>query len=120
MVGKGDGVFHEPEPALVVPVIEVLGGDVLDGLLPEEEEDIVAFGHGSNEVGGWLKILKDELSSSYQLSHPGFMHKQNDLYGPQIQIQKDLGPHVLLEPWSLTMKGRFIKSKLYVMSLIAI
>lgn len=33
MVGKGDGVFHEPEPALVVPVIEVLGGDVLDGLL---------------------------------------------------------------------------------------
>ena len=67
-----------------------------------------------------LKILKDELSSSYQLSHPGFMHKQNDLYGPQIRIQKDLGPHVLLEPWSLTMKGRFIKSKLYVMSLIAI
>ena len=35
--------------------------DVLDGLLPEEEEDIVAFGHGSNEVGGWLKKLKDVL-----------------------------------------------------------
>ena len=33
IVGKGDGVFHEPEPAPVVPVVEVLGGDVLNSLL---------------------------------------------------------------------------------------
>ena len=32
IVSKRDGVFHEPEPGPVVPVIEVLGRDVLRDL----------------------------------------------------------------------------------------
>ena len=37
MIGKWDGVLHEPEPTPVVPVIEVLGGDELDDLFVKHE-----------------------------------------------------------------------------------
>jgi hypothetical protein len=32
VISEGDGMFHQPEPSLVVAVVEVLGRDVLDSL----------------------------------------------------------------------------------------
>ena len=33
IIGERNGVLHQPEPGPVVPVVEVLGGDVLSHLL---------------------------------------------------------------------------------------